>query len=172
MRDVLLGNTPVFWMHETEYLWMCLATTVGIFFLWSYLAERGERETAAVYSYLSQCWYESFAAANHMRVFCFIPSGMGLQNDEFSSVQGGGAVYCWCHVRAGSFPSRRLLDMPRHNDQGVGCQATDQFFIGNRSAQPYPFTADVDVDVDVEIAVDIDAVDAAVQFSSKDKGFF
>lgn len=42
MRDVLLGNTPVFWMHETEYLWMCLATTVGVFFLWSYLAERGE----------------------------------------------------------------------------------------------------------------------------------
>lgn len=42
MRDALLGNTPVFWMHETEYLWMCLATTVGVFFLWSYLAERGE----------------------------------------------------------------------------------------------------------------------------------
>lgn len=41
VRDVLLGNTPVFWMHETEYLWMCLATTIGIFFLWSYLAERG-----------------------------------------------------------------------------------------------------------------------------------
>lgn len=47
MRDVLLGNTPVFWMQETEYLWMCLATTVGIFFLWSYLAEKGEGETAA-----------------------------------------------------------------------------------------------------------------------------
>lgn len=44
MRDVLLGNTPVFWMQETEYLWMCLATTVGVFFLWSYLAERGERK--------------------------------------------------------------------------------------------------------------------------------
>lgn len=42
VRDVLLGNTPVFWMHETEYLWMCLATTVGVFFLWSYLAEKGE----------------------------------------------------------------------------------------------------------------------------------
>lgn len=41
VRDLLLGNTPVFWMHETEYLWMCLVTSVCVFFLWSYLAERG-----------------------------------------------------------------------------------------------------------------------------------
>ncbi|CAN0477518.1 unnamed protein product, partial [Scytosiphon promiscuus] len=37
VRDVLLGNTPVFWMHETEYLWICLATSITVFFLWSYL---------------------------------------------------------------------------------------------------------------------------------------
>lgn len=42
VRDLLLGNTPVFWMHETEYLWICLLTSLGVFFLWSYLAKIGE----------------------------------------------------------------------------------------------------------------------------------
>lgn len=42
MRDLLLGNTPVFWMHETEYLWICLLTSLGVFFLWSYLAKIGK----------------------------------------------------------------------------------------------------------------------------------
>ena len=42
VRDLLLGNNPVFWMHETEYLWICLLTSLGVFFLWSYLAKIGE----------------------------------------------------------------------------------------------------------------------------------
>lgn len=42
VRDLLLGNTPVFWMGETEYLWMCLVTTMLVFFSWSYLTEQGE----------------------------------------------------------------------------------------------------------------------------------
>ena len=32
-RDVLIGNTPVFWMEETEYLMLCLLTGLVTFFL-------------------------------------------------------------------------------------------------------------------------------------------
>lgn len=42
VRDLLLGNNPVFWMQETEYLWMCVITCISVFFLWSYLAEHGK----------------------------------------------------------------------------------------------------------------------------------
>ncbi|KAG5182247.1 UPF0126 domain-containing protein [Tribonema minus] len=41
VRDLLLGNTPVFWMTETEYLYICLAAAVGTFFTYSALAEQG-----------------------------------------------------------------------------------------------------------------------------------
>lgn len=66
VRDVLLGNTPVFWMHETEYLWMCLATSVAVFFLWSYLAERG-KAGALLRKTRNQTWN-----------LCFSLSGKGL----------------------------------------------------------------------------------------------
>lgn len=63
MRDVLMGNTPVFWMHETEYLWMCLATTVGVFFVWSYLAERGEGTRRFAFLFLlGHCFTRPLAA--------------------------------------------------------------------------------------------------------------
>ncbi|CAM9137814.1 unnamed protein product [Ectocarpus sp. 12 AP-2014] len=70
VRDVLLGNTPVFWMHETEYLWMCLATTVGIFFLWSYLAERGVRDDMALLN-----WVDAMGVG----AFCCIGAQAGVR---------------------------------------------------------------------------------------------
>eukprot|EP00903_Cladosiphon_okamuranus_P006792 g6620.t1 len=70
VRDVLLGNTPVFWMQETEYLWMCLATTVGIFFLWSYLAERGVRDDMALLN-----WVDAMGVG----AFCCIGAQAGVR---------------------------------------------------------------------------------------------
>ena len=44
VRDVLIGNTPVFWMVETEYLWICLIssflTTMSLPFFQSLVSTR------------------------------------------------------------------------------------------------------------------------------------
>lgn len=39
LRDLLLGNTPIFWAQEYEYLVMCLCSTFFTFFAWRSLAE-------------------------------------------------------------------------------------------------------------------------------------
>jgi uncharacterized membrane protein YeiH len=40
IRDMLLGNTPVFWMIEYEYILMCLAACGLTFFSWKQLEEK------------------------------------------------------------------------------------------------------------------------------------
>jgi uncharacterized membrane protein YeiH len=37
LRDLFLGSTPVFWMVETEYIFLCLITSVLTFFGWKQL---------------------------------------------------------------------------------------------------------------------------------------
>eukprot|EP00241_Pyramimonas_parkeae_P012364 CAMPEP_0114235664 /NCGR_PEP_ID=MMETSP0058-20121206/6376_1 /TAXON_ID=36894 /ORGANISM="Pyramimonas parkeae, CCMP726" /LENGTH=288 /DNA_ID=CAMNT_0001347451 /DNA_START=269 /DNA_END=1135 /DNA_ORIENTATION=- len=33
LRDALIGRTPVFWMHQVEYLWLCVVTSGVVFLL-------------------------------------------------------------------------------------------------------------------------------------------
>ncbi|CAM9421179.1 unnamed protein product [Ascophyllum nodosum] len=70
VRDLLIGNNPVFWMEETEYLWMCLATTISVFFLWSYLAEQGVRDDMALLNW---------ADAMGIGAFCCIGAQAGIR---------------------------------------------------------------------------------------------
>lgn len=70
VRDLLLGNTPVFWMHETEYLWICLLTSLGVFFLWSYLAKIGVRDDMALLNW---------ADAMGIGAFCCIGAQAGVR---------------------------------------------------------------------------------------------
>eukprot|EP00996_Jenningsia_fusiforme_P001575 NODE_2449_length_1198_cov_28.174064_g2234_i0.p1 GENE.NODE_2449_length_1198_cov_28.174064_g2234_i0~~NODE_2449_length_1198_cov_28.174064_g2234_i0.p1 ORF type:complete len:295 (-),score=35.06 NODE_2449_length_1198_cov_28.174064_g2234_i0:241-1125(-) len=48
IRDVLLGNGPVFWMVETEYLLIAVLTAAATFFLWHLLEAMGIRDDATV----------------------------------------------------------------------------------------------------------------------------
>uniref|UniRef100_A0A0G4I443 Glycine transporter domain-containing protein n=1 Tax=Chromera velia CCMP2878 TaxID=1169474 RepID=A0A0G4I443_9ALVE len=42
IRDLLIGNRPVFWMDETEYVWMALITSAAAFFLFDHQTFVGE----------------------------------------------------------------------------------------------------------------------------------
>ncbi|CAM9420546.1 unnamed protein product [Discosporangium mesarthrocarpum] len=37
-RDVLMGQTPVFWMEEVEYLGICVVTALAAVYLWPFLS--------------------------------------------------------------------------------------------------------------------------------------
>eukprot|EP00611_Tribonema_gayanum_P004573 TRINITY_DN1377_c0_g1_i1.p1 TRINITY_DN1377_c0_g1~~TRINITY_DN1377_c0_g1_i1.p1 ORF type:complete len:270 (-),score=67.37 TRINITY_DN1377_c0_g1_i1:797-1606(-) len=36
-RDLLLGQTPVFWLQEVEYLAMCIVTSIATFYAWPHI---------------------------------------------------------------------------------------------------------------------------------------
>jgi uncharacterized membrane protein YeiH len=48
VRDLLIGNSPVFWMVEIEYLLMCIGTCVATFLSWDELSKRGFKDDSTV----------------------------------------------------------------------------------------------------------------------------
>lgn len=40
LRDLILGRTPVFWVSDPSYLWICGLTSIVVFFLAHYINER------------------------------------------------------------------------------------------------------------------------------------
>ena len=50
VRDLLIGNSPVFWMVEVEYLLMCIGTCLATFLTWDELTNLGITEDSTVKS--------------------------------------------------------------------------------------------------------------------------
>jgi len=62
VRDLLLGNRPVFWMVETEYLALSIATALAAFWAWPSVSERFELvEDADVIRYADALGLGAFA---------------------------------------------------------------------------------------------------------------
>eukprot|EP00612_Vaucheria_litorea_P000531 CAMPEP_0171452996 /NCGR_PEP_ID=MMETSP0945-20130129/883_1 /TAXON_ID=109269 /ORGANISM="Vaucheria litorea, Strain CCMP2940" /LENGTH=289 /DNA_ID=CAMNT_0011977779 /DNA_START=87 /DNA_END=957 /DNA_ORIENTATION=+ len=71
LRDVFLGNMPVFWMTEVEYLWICLLTVLGTFFTYSSLAEKG---------FTTNSELMNWADALGVGAFCVIGAQNGIRS--------------------------------------------------------------------------------------------
>ena len=42
VRDLLIGNSPVFWVQEYEYILLCIAASVCTFFTWKDIEDEGK----------------------------------------------------------------------------------------------------------------------------------
>eukprot|EP00640_Fibrocapsa_japonica_P003464 CAMPEP_0113944586 /NCGR_PEP_ID=MMETSP1339-20121228/34682_1 /TAXON_ID=94617 /ORGANISM="Fibrocapsa japonica" /LENGTH=315 /DNA_ID=CAMNT_0000949837 /DNA_START=63 /DNA_END=1010 /DNA_ORIENTATION=+ /assembly_acc=CAM_ASM_000762 len=73
VRDLLLGNTPVFWMDETEYIYISLATCVATFFGWQYLQEQGVKDDDKVF-----LWGDAFGVGAFAVIGCMNGVRKGL----------------------------------------------------------------------------------------------
>jgi uncharacterized membrane protein YeiH len=77
VRDLLIGNSPVFWVEETEYLVICILVALGTFFLWSWYG--GDDSSKVLF------WADTIGVG----AFCVI----GAQNGIRKNLAG---VVCVC----------------------------------------------------------------------------
>lgn len=71
VRDVLIGNSPVFWVIEWEYIAMCIATCIATFLVWDEDSEIFKRNSVSKVSF--------WADAGGLGVFCVIGAQNGIR---------------------------------------------------------------------------------------------
>ncbi len=73
IRDLLIGNAPVFWAFEYEYIWLCLATCGATFLSWDFLTRNDMiKEDSPFLSFADSIGLGAFCVIGNMLCVCMI----------------------------------------------------------------------------------------------------
>lgn len=76
LRDLFLGSVPVFWMYETEYIFLCLLSSICTFFGWKMLDGILKEDDAILF------WADSIG----LGAFCVIGAQNGIRKGMTSVI--------------------------------------------------------------------------------------